>query len=190
MKNIYEDRKICSYFNNNELSIDKVISDFEDYVYVIIKNSSSKIKEEDIEEIKLDVFFTIWKNQNKLQKEKEMSPYISAVTKNLILKKYRTLKKENSNSLEDNYNNIENETKFTIDLEVELINNEKIKILEKNLKEMKKENQDIFFLYYYEGLKISEISKRLGFSIPKIKAKLFKTRRKLKKVLEERGYYE
>lgn len=181
-----KNNKIKNYFEGNTLNLEKLISDFEDYVYIIIMNSGIKICQEDIEEIKLDVFIAIWKNQKKLDKEKEISPYISAITRNLILKKYRDIKK-GKNKIE---NDINLELEDTINLESISINNDKLNILYDILKTMKRENQDIFFLYYYNGLKLSEISKKLGFSIPKIKAKLFKTRRRLKKGLEERGYYE
>ena len=61
-----KNNKIKNYFEGNTLNLEKLILDFEDYVYIIIKNSGIKICQEDIEEIKLDVFIAIWKNQKKL----------------------------------------------------------------------------------------------------------------------------
>ena len=58
-----KNNKIKNYFEGNTLNLEKLILDFEDYVYIIIKNSGIKICQEDIEEIKLDVFIAIWKNQ-------------------------------------------------------------------------------------------------------------------------------
>ena len=67
-----KNNKIKNYFEGNTLNLEKLISDFEDYVYIIIMNSGIKICQEDIEEIKLDVFIAIWKNQKKLDKEYEV----------------------------------------------------------------------------------------------------------------------
>ena len=63
------------------------------YVYVIIKNSKYGFNNEDIEEIASDVFLAIWQSRNKLEINKEITPYIAGITKNLILKKQKKNKK-------------------------------------------------------------------------------------------------
>lgn len=55
---------------------------------------------------------------------------------------------------------------------------------------MKNEDKDIFIMYYYENIKLNEISRRLKISESKVKVKLYRIRKKLKKVLNERGYVE
>lgn len=85
------------------------------YVFVIIKNSKYNFSNEDIEEIASDVFLALWKNQDKLDIDKEIASYIAGVTKNLILKKQRDMKNSNiniedlENALYDN-TNIPNQT--------------------------------------------------------------------------------
>jgi DNA-directed RNA polymerase specialized sigma24 family protein len=87
-----ENKKIAYYTKQNGIDIEEILNDFSNYIYTISKNASSYLTDEDIEEIILDVVFTIWKNQNKLDVNKNMSPYIAGITKNLILKKYRNKK--------------------------------------------------------------------------------------------------
>ena len=53
---------------------------------------------------------------------------------------------------------------------------------------MKEEDKNIFIAYYYYSRSIKEISSDLKISELKVKSRLFRIRRKLKKVLEQRGY--
>ena len=50
------------YLINGKLDIDRILDDFYNYVYIIVKNGVSvSIADEDIEEIISDVFVAIWK---------------------------------------------------------------------------------------------------------------------------------
>ena len=53
---------------------------------------------------------------------------------------------------------------------------------------MKKEDKDIFIMYYYNSKKIKEISKTLNISESKVKTKLHRIKKKLRKELEKNGY--
>ena len=91
--------KIFSYISDNKLDIEKVMDEYSNYVYVIIKNSYTNFSNEDIEEIALDVFLTLWNNQNRLNYNKKLSSYIAGITRNLIKKKYRDI--INTDNIED-----------------------------------------------------------------------------------------
>ncbi len=54
---------------------------------------------------------------------------------------------------------------------------------------LSEENRKIFLLRYWYFLSIKEICKRLGVSKSKAESSLFRTRKKLKKFLTERGLY-
>ena len=75
---------IDSYFKDDVLQIEILMNDYTNYILTIIRNFNINLSEEDIEEIMLDVFLTIWNNQEKLIRECNMSPYIAGITKNLI----------------------------------------------------------------------------------------------------------
>ena len=67
-------KKINNYIDGNKLNIELVMNDYISYIYTVVKNSSYNLSDEDIEEIVLDTFYTLWSNQNKLDCNKDMSP--------------------------------------------------------------------------------------------------------------------
>lgn len=176
--------KIWQYVENNKLQIEKIIELYTNYVCKIIRNSYFNISNEDMEEITLDVFLTLWKNQYKLDLNKKLSSYIAGITRNLIKKKYRNLK------LNANIDNFEEEIIDTNNIELNLYQKDKNEVIIQELNKMKKEDKNIFIMYYYENIKLNEISRRLKISESKVKVKLYRIRKKLKKLLNERGYVE
>ena len=176
--------KIWQYVENNKLQMEKIIELYTNYICKIIRNSYFNISDEDMEEITLDVFLTLWKNQYKLDLNKNLSSYIAGITRNLIKKKYRDLK------LNANIDNYEEEIIDTNNIELNLYQKDKNEVIIQELNKMKNEDKDIFIMYYYENIKLNEISRRLKISESKVKVKLYRIRKKLKKVLNERGYVE
>lgn len=177
-----EDRKIHTYIENDNLQMKMIIEDYSNYVKTIIRNSYINLSNEDVEEVVIDVFLTLWRNQDKLDINKSMSSYISGVTKNLIKYKYRQ-SKENLNIEEYEENLVE-----VSNMEVILSHNEKRNIITEELKKVKKEDSEIFIEYYYDDRSVKEISKIFNMSESKIKSKLFRVRKRLKKALKKRGY--
>lgn len=177
-----EDRKIHTYIENDNLQMEMIIEDYSNYVKTIIRNSYINLSNEDVEEVVIDVFLTLWRNQDKLDINKSMSSYISGVTKNLIKYKYRQ-SKENLNIEEYEENLVE-----VSNMEVILSHNEKRNIITEELKKVKKEDSKIFIEYYYDDRSVKEISKIFNMSESKIKSKLFRVRKRLKKALKKRGY--
>ena len=151
---------------------------------MIIKNSGYLFSNEDIEEIASDVFLAVWKNKEKLDINKEITPYMAGVTKNLILKKKNNIKNENENIEE--FKNVLYEKNNNIHNQIE--ESEKITILTKELTKMKEEDKKIFTYYYYQSKSIKDISGLLKISQIKVKSRLSRIRKKLKNELEKRGY--
>lgn len=178
-----EGKKIKCYKKDKALDIEKIIEEYSAYVYKIVTNISlNKLSNEDIEEIISDTFFILWKNKDKLYEDRLISSYIAGITKNLIKEKFRKVK-INSN-IEDYENNILDFRQIDMIYE----QREKISVIEKILKSMKKEDIDIFNMYYYLGMKIKDISNKLNVSEFKIKSKLYRIRKKIRKEFKEGGY--
>ncbi len=177
-----KDKKICDYIRNNELQIEKALKDYTNYVYTIIRKACSKLPKEDIEEINLDVFLTLWKNQNKLNTNNNMSSYIAGITKNLIKQKYRLIKTN------DNILDYEEHLVSTLNIELMHSKNEQNAIIVNELKKLKEEKRSIFILYYYEDKSIKQISSLKKLSESKIKTELFRIRKKLEAALKKKGY--
>ena len=60
-----EDRKIHTYIENDNLQMEMIIEDYSNYVKTIIRNSYINLSNEDVEEVVIDVFLTLWRNQDK-----------------------------------------------------------------------------------------------------------------------------
>ena len=157
------------------------------YVYIIIKNSGYLFSNEDVEEIASDVFLTIWKNKEKLDINKEISPYIAGITKNLLRKKKRDIKNINENikNIDELQNYLSDKIDYTHN---EAEEQEKIDIVTEELTKMKKEDKNIFTYYYYESKNIKEIANILGITEIKAKSRLSRIRKKLRKKKKKRGY--
>ena len=177
-----QDRKIYSYINNDKLEMEKLIKDYTNYISTIIMNSCINLSTEDIEELVLDVFLTVWKNKNKLDINNGMSAYIGGITRNLIKKKFRD-KRVNDNILDYEQKLID-----LTNIDLEISQKEENQIVFEELEKMKEEDRNIFIEYYYAEKNIEEISFIFNMSKAKVKSKLFRIRKKLKKRLEEKGY--
>ena len=92
---------------------------------MIIKNSGYLFSNEDIEEIASDVFLVIWKNKEKLDINKEITPYIAGITKKLILKRKSNVK-NNDENIEEYENFLYGKNS---DIHIKIEENEKINIL-------------------------------------------------------------
>ena len=176
-------QKIYNYIDDNKLDIQMVMNDYTNYIFSIIRNDYINCSDEDIEEIVLDVFFTLWNNQSKLDINKKMSSYIAGITKNLIKKKYRGNKNINENIDEFEENLIDSSN-----IELSFIQREKNKIINEELNSMKTEDRNIFIKYYYYEKSINEIANDFKISKSKVKSKLFRIRKKLHKAFKKRGY--
>ncbi len=174
--------KIYNYIKNNELKIEEIMAKYNSYIYTIINNFPINFSKEDEEEIILDVFLTLWNNKEKLDINKSITAYIAGITKNLILKKAR--KQKNLENIDEYQEKLAN----TQNVELDYLESQKNKFIINELEKMKKEDREIFTQYYYEERKIKEISIMFKISESKVKSKLFRIRKKIKKILKEGGY--
>lgn len=175
-------KEIENYIKNNELDLEKVINDYSSYIVTIINNMAGySLNNEDKEEIVSEVFFILWKNKNKLDINKSLSPYIAGITKNIV-KEY--LRKNKINFDISNYENI-------------LYSYDKINILDKNIEEiskvekkienMKEIDKIIFLDFYYSSKSIKNIAKEQKMSEFSIKQRLYRIRKRIKKEVRKNG---
>ena len=134
-------KKIYNYIDGKILNIELAMKDYNNYIYKIVRSQYNNFSDEDIEEIILDVFLTLWNNQKKLDINQKMSSYIAGITKNLIKKKYRT------NNNDENIEDYENKIIDISNIEVSFIQREKSRIINNELNLMKLEDKDIFIQY-------------------------------------------
>lgn len=176
------DDLIYMYMQDNRLNMDKVVDDFSSYLYTVVQNAGS-FKCEDIEEIISDTYLILWNNQEKLDIDKAMLPYLVGIIKNVIRKKYKVFYdvKENIEDFAEQL--IENEN-----IEITVTNKEINDKIFEILNSLKKEEREIFEAFYFNQLKIIEISMMLNISESKAKTKLHRIRKKIRKELLKGGY--
>ena len=175
---------IYMYIDNEELNIDKIADDFSGYLWSIINNAGITESDE-IKEIISDSYLILWKNQERLNKNKPLSPYLVGIVKNLIKRYYSSTSKNLINNNIEDYENILVE-KDGIDyiIEKKEINDEILKIL--NL--LKEEDRGIFTCFYFNQMSAEESSIDNNYSESKVKTKLHRIRNKIRKELLKGGY--
>ena len=178
-----ERNKIENYIENDRLNLEKIVDEYSGYVYKVVKNMVGKnITEEDEEEIIADTFFILWKNTEKLDKEKQITSYIAGVARNLVREKTRVI---NINCDITDYENVIRDLK---DIDMVYEEREKTELIRKATNQLKQEDITIFNLYYYSSRKIKEIANIMNIPEFKVKSRLYRIRKKLKKELEKGGY--
>lgn len=169
-------KEIKNYIENNNLDLEKIIKDYSPYISTIIDNmSKNTLVEEDKEEIASEVFFILWKNTEKLDKDKNFSPYIAGITRNIV-KEY--LKKKKIDFDISDYENtlyIYDKTDF-FEGDTEVISK-----IEKNLEKMNEVDKKIFLNFYYSSRSIKDIAKEEKMSEFSVKQRLYRIRKKIRK---------
>ena len=122
-------KQISDYSVNNQVNWDKIIDDYTPYINSIINNIAYNLSIEDKEEILLDTFFVLWKNQNNIIYS--LNSYIIGITKNLIREKFK--KKRITYNIEDYENTLSN-----LEDNVDLTERAEIIAIEKLFKQFKK----------------------------------------------------
>ena len=140
--------------SNNILNMEDIMNDYTNYIYTIIRNSYINLPNEDVEEIVLDVFLTIWNNQNKLDINKKLSSYIVGITRNLIKKKYRNY------TTNDNIEDYEDQLVDLTNIELIFSENEKQKVILKIKKRAASSFSYIFSSYKIKSATTEAIAQK------------------------------
>ncbi len=155
--------------NNIKFNIETIIDEYSNYVFKIVNNIvGTSLPYQDKEEIVADVFYLLWKNQDNINKD--LKSYLSAITRNCVYSKLRNKKV----TFELKEELITDNITFNNDIIFEQI------FIRQKLEELSDIEKTIFTLYYVDGYKIKEISKKLKLTSSGIKIKLYRIRKKLK----------
>lgn len=161
------------FLEKKELQIDKIMNEYNAYLYKIILKEPAQFPKEDIEEILSDVYVALWKKREELELDLPVQSYLVGILKNRIKNHYRS-KKETVPL------NLEITSKDEDILEI-LSKEEKKKLIKNCLRSLKKEEYQIFLMYYAKDYKIKEIAKILNITPSKVKVVLHRVRKKIKK---------
>lgn len=154
--------------NNINFSIEIIIDKYANYVFKIVDNIiGTSLPYQDKEEVVADVFYLLWKNQDNINNN--MKGYLGVIAKNCAYSKLRKI-----NEFIEYQDNIIN------NLSIKNFDTDYVLLIKQKLAKLSKEEQTIFKLYYVDGYKIKEISKKLDMKISYVKVKLYRIRKKLK----------
>lgn len=164
-------------------AFEEVIITYKNYVGAVVKSRISNSMElEDVEEVVADVFFALWKQSNKLDAKKgSIKNYLAILARNMAINKLR------------GHHEIllmidEMEIPGDDSPEFEIISRETMDILKGEVESLKSLDIEIFTKYHIDGETVKMIAEDMQLNPNTVKAKLARSRKKLKKQLFERGY--
>jgi len=151
--------------NNIQFNIELIIDEYSNYVFKIVDNIiGTSLPYQDKEEIVADVFYLLWKSQNNIHSN--LKSYIGTIARNCSYDKLR------KNKITFEYTDVQDISN--------VVEYDNVLIIKEKLNKLTAEEKNIFYLYYVDGLKIKDISKKLNKNISAIKIRLFRIRKKLK----------
>lgn len=160
-------------------SLEKAIDIYTPYVSVIVYNIIGGIMtKEDVEETVSDVFVSLWRNTQALDKEKgSIRAYLGTIARNAARKKLRS--SAHHSDLDENitalYGNPDKEAE----------NKEETAMLLELINDLGEPDAEIFLRHYWYGEKTSKISAVTGICKSTITTKLHRGRKKLREILSE-----
>lgn len=167
---------------SNILCYEQLIDTYSSYIVrVVIKVAGNRLSKEDVEELCTDVFVKLWEDRQKIEiGEGKLKSYIGAIARNRTLNCLRARGKYELVPLEEDC--IEYETP-----ESNLIQEEEAKVINEVVSTLPEPDREIFIRRYFYMEKVIDISKAMGINTQTVGTKLFRGKKKLEKVLRERG---
>lgn len=147
--------------------IEQIIDNYSEMVYRLAYSRTKSIEES--EDIYQNVFLKLYQKNKDFESDEHLKAWLIRVTINETNNIFKSAYYRHKSELDDN---------------IKIDNEESKQVLEEIFK-LDKNDRTIIYLHYYEGYKISEISKIMKKSNSYIKTRLFRARKKLKILLEK-----
>ena len=162
-------------------ALEKVIDLYTPYVGTIIYNViGSAMTKEDMEEVVLDTFVSLWRNADKFDSQKGcLRTYLGTMARNLA--KNRLAYQNTNTELTENIIEVQSEPYNKMEQD------EERETMIKAINELGEPDSEIFMRYYYYDEKIYHIAKMMSMPDNTVKTKLARGRRKLKEILQRRN---
>lgn len=144
---------------------------------------------EDAEECVNDAYMKVW-DSIPPQKPNHMRAYLGAIIRNLALDRfrYRNAAKRGSGEIHSVLDELADCVSGQESIEIEMQRKELIDAMNLFLKELPKEQRNIFLWRYWYAMPVIEIADKMGRSNGSISVTLNRLRKKLKEFLIERGF--
>ncbi len=176
------------YFLRDESAIERTDAEYGKYCYVIANNILSD--HEDAEECVNDTYLRAW-NSIPPQRPSSLKHFLAEITRNLALNRYneKKAKKRGGGESAAVLEEIDEFVLGTRDIDGELLKNELISSINRFLYSLPERESNIFVKRYYHFSSTKEIAEMYGLKESNVLMILSRTRKKLKKYLQEEGYF-
>ena len=174
-----EDEKLIRNIKRKQRgALEKAIDLYTPYIGTIIYNmAGSSMSKEDMEEVILDTFVSLWRSADKFDSQKGcLRAYLGAIARNLT--KNKLAAQSPDAELKETLIAVHSEPYDKVEQE------EERSAMIHAINELGEPDSEIFMRYYYYDEKISYISKIMHLPDNTVKTKLARGRRKLKGILQ------
>lgn len=164
-------------------ALSEIIRRFTSYIRTVVRNfARGSIPEQDIDDICIEVFYSLWQYREKLDLKIGFRSYLSAIAHSAVIDFFRSAKPpcEDISELEQASGDFSVEDKAEI--------SEMLRCIDEKLSELSEKEREIFVRYYFYGESAAEIAQRFDISDNSVRTCLSRTRNKLKEYLMKRGY--
>lgn len=132
------------------------------------------------EELAQDVFVKVYEKLGEFKGQSKLSSWMYRITINWCYTKFRTKRKYEEVSFEDNHL----PTDDALNALQQLEHHERVESIRQALNELESMDAIVLTLFHFEELSIEEIVQTTGFSKANVKVKLHRARKKLREIIE------
>ena len=175
------EKELLARLRRGELSaLDELINLYGRYVSRIVSTLiGAAMTTQDVEEVVSDVFFTLWRQADRVRPGR-LKGYLSSIARNQAINKLRERRQELA---------LEEDVLPALDgPEQAATAAERREILNRALDEMGEPEREIFLRHYYYGQTVAAIGVEMQMNVSTVKSRLSRGRKKLKAILLEGGY--
>lgn len=148
---------------------------------------------EDVFDVIQEIYIKIFRNIDKYDEKKEFTPWLRQIAVNTCLNYKRDTSKKKNLSLdyeEDAGRSYYENTASDINVEEQIVNITTREAIRACLQNLPPRQKMIITLHYFEGLSYHEMAKILDQPLGTVKNSLFRARKLLKDVMQEKGLLE
>ena len=192
MTHIEDQHYINLVLKGNTNSFTTLVDRYKDMVYTLaLKMLNNK---EEAEEIAQDTFIKVYHSLNKFKGESKFSTWIYKITYNTCLDTIKKNKKKQKVQYIEDFS--EHQTKALESILDTIDDKEKNQAIQECINQLPNDEAFLLTLFYFDSQSVEEISKIMDINVSNIKVKLFRTRKKLASILQQRlapeilNYYE
>jgi RNA polymerase sigma factor (sigma-70 family) len=171
---------ISKVLNGDKAAFSYLVNRYSEMVYSIsYKFLKNEVNAEDMAQ---EVFISAYQSLAEFRGSSKFSTWLYRITYNKAVSKLRKSTREFSVSDEKNLENWGG-SEFQISGAVD--DEEKVRVLEKVIRQLPDDEQLLIMLHYYEEQSIDEISVIMRISVSNVKVKLFRIRKKMKEMIKK-----